>query len=180
MDVPARTMQKQPIYIFAARNLLDPQAKRSATYEFYAKIGRTPPELACNYTVVSVLRLPRMFYGLERLLDRTEDGCLGYIKYVFNGSTAITDDYQPKKYAREVSTLGYFFELVSTHDLLKGWADKISTTFSPSPARALRLKYAHLPVGAETDGRAWELGVSAAIRKHVEKLRRLAGMQHGA
>jgi len=179
MGAQARTAQKQPIYLFAVRE--NPPARpKAVTYEFYAKLGGEPPEMACNCSAVSRLRLPGMFCGLERLLGKAEGGCLGHIKYVFNGSVAITEDYQPKKNAREISALGFFLELVATHDLLKMWADKISTTLSPGHHRILQLKCACLPICQETAGRIWELGISRAIRRRAEKLRRLAGMKRAS
>ena len=124
-------------------------------------------------------RLPRAFQGLERLLDKIEDGQLGHIKYAFNGSTAISEMYCPQSHALGISTLGYFLELIATHNLLKGLAEKIMTTDSPRHCRASRLKYAGLLVGKETGGRAWELGLSTAIRRRMEKLRGLAAMDNG-
>ncbi len=180
MGAPARTAQKQPIYLFTARNNINPQAKRNATYEFYAKFSREPPEIACNYSVVSIRRLPHVFQGVERLLGNIEDGFLGYIQYDFNGSTAITQQYYPKDHAREISALGYFLELISTHDLLRGWAEKISSTLSPKPCRIFQLKRVRLPVGGETGARVWELRLSKAIRWRVEKLRRFADMGRAA
>lgn len=180
MSTPVISAPKRPIYLFTARNNITPPAKHSADYEFYAKFGREPPDLACNFSVVSIRRLPRMFQGLDLLLGKIDEGFLGYIHYTFCGSTAISDRYYPKDNAPGISTLGFFLELIATHDLLKGLAEKIRTTQTPKHCRASRLKYAHLPVGKETDGKAWELGLSSAIRRRAEKLRRLASLEKAA
>jgi hypothetical protein len=171
MGASTQVMQGRP-YIFVVKMEASPSLPNNKTYNFHAKFGEEPPELAGNSRVVRRLRVPRLFSNIEPLLETLENGSVGFIEYQLARKTAYSSAVYPKKHAPTISALGFFFELLSTHDLRKNGIEAISTSQFPSGLRVSRLKYANLPFNRPTDARTWELGLSSAIRKKIERARR--------